>query len=88
VHYHWYGATTTLTVTISTASGQLPPSGVVQLVYNGGVIGTGFVHIVNGQAIVRFNVVFYQYGSYTFTVNYLGSTMFEKSTSNSVTVNV
>ena len=27
----------------------------VQLIYNGGVIGTGFVQIVNGEAIVRFN---------------------------------
>ena len=89
VHYHWYGpASTTLTVTITPASGQIPPTGMVELVYNGGVIGVGFVQIVNGEAIVRFNVLFYQNGSYTFTVNYLGSSKFQGSTSNSVTVSV
>jgi hypothetical protein len=89
VYYHWNGtATTILTVTITPASGTTLPTGTVQLVYNGGVIGTATIHIVNGVAIARFYVTFYENGSYTFSINYLGTAKFGKSVSKSVTVSV
>lgn len=78
--------TVTLTVTITPASGSVAPDGTVQLLYNGSVLGTGTVRVVNGVATVTFTVEFFATGSFTFGAKYLGSTQFQGSSSNSVTV--
>ncbi len=89
VHYHWFSPpTVTLTVTITPASGTVLPTGTVQLVYNGNVLGTATIHIVNGVAVATFTVEFFQSGNYAFSVNYLGNSQFHGSSSNSVTVSV
>ncbi len=89
VHYHRFGpATVTLTVTIKPGSGTALPGGTVELIYNNQVLGSGTIHVVGGVAEVTFNVAFYASGSYTFSVNYLGSASFLPSKSNSVTVTV
>lgn len=88
VYYDWTYATTTLTITVKPISGTTPPSGTVALVYNGSVLATGTVQLVNGVATVTFNVQFYANGIYTFNAVYLGSGQFDGSTSNPVTVTV
>jgi Bacterial Ig-like domain (group 3) len=89
VHYHWFGpATETLTVIITPASGTVAPTGTVELIYNGTVLGTAQVQVVNGVAEAIFTIDYYANGSYTFTAQYLGSGQFQGSTSNPVTVNV
>jgi hypothetical protein len=89
VHYHWWGpATETLTVTITPGSGTVAPGGTVELIYDGQVLGTAQIHLVNGVATATFNVAYYANGSYSFTAQYMGTSQFQGSTSNSVTVNV
>jgi len=89
VRYHWFGpATTTLTVAITQASGSVAPGGTVQLIYNGSVLATATVQVFHGVATARFNIAFYMNGSFVFTVNYLGSTYFQKSSSKPLTVTV
>jgi hypothetical protein len=44
--------------------------------------------VVNGVAEATFTVEFFARGSFSFTAQYLGSSQFEGSTSNAVTVNV
>jgi Big-like domain-containing protein len=60
----------------------------VALIYNGTILGTARVRVVHGVATARFTVEFFGPGSYTFTAEYLGSTQFQGSSSNSVTVNL
>ena len=87
VHYNWFSATTTLTATVHTASGAaVPAGGTVELVYNGSVIATGTVQVVNGVSQVSFNVQFRYYGSYNFSAVYVGSGSYLSSTSNTATV--
>lgn len=81
-------ATVTLTVTITPASGTVQPDGRVALLYNGSVLGTGTIRVVNGVATVSFTVEFFATGNFTFTAQYLGSTQFQGSTSSAVTVTV
>jgi hypothetical protein len=89
VHYSRFRfPTVTLTVRVSPASGTVQPGGLVDLVYDGQVLGTGRLRVVNGVATVSFTVQFFYSGSYTFTTQYEGSTSFQGSASNSVTVNV
>jgi hypothetical protein len=88
VNYYWWFATTTLTVTVNPASGSAVPGGFVALVYNGTVLGTARVHMVNGVATATFNLLFFANGDYTFTAQYLGSGSFQGSTSSPVTVTV
>jgi len=92
VHYgsgrHHRYPTVNLTVTISPSTGSTQPNGVVELIYNGQVLGSARVHVVNGVAEALFTVQFSGSGSYSFTTQYMGTTNFQGSTSNSVTVNV
>jgi hypothetical protein len=86
-YYGWY-AVTTLTVQVASAPGTALPTGTVELWYNGSVLGTATISVVNGMAVARFNIEFFANGYYTFTAQYLGSSSFQGSTSNSVTVAV
>ena len=80
--------TVTFTVIISPASGGVEPGGTVNLLVNGRVLGGATVQVVNGVAEATFTVEFFARGSFTFTADYLGSSLFQGSTSNAVTVNV
>jgi hypothetical protein len=80
--------TVTFTVVISPASGAATPGGTVDLVVNGSVLGSATVQVVNGVAEATFTVAFFGRGSFTFSAQYLGSSQFQGSTSNDVTVNV
>jgi hypothetical protein len=77
-----------LTVTIQPGSGTAIPGGTVELIYNGRVLGTAQVRVVNGVATATFTVEFFGSGSFTFSAAYLGSGAFQPSSSNAVTVNV
>jgi hypothetical protein len=89
VHYSWFSASVTLTVTVRTASGaSVPAGGTVALFYNGSVIALGTVRVVNGVSQVSFAVQFGYYGNYTFAAEYLGSGAYLPSASNSTTVTV
>jgi hypothetical protein len=80
--------TVTFTVVISPASGAVAPGGTVDLLVNGSVLGSATVQTVNGVAEATFTVAFFGPGSFTFSAQYLGSSQFQGSTSNAVTVNV
>jgi hypothetical protein len=80
--------TVTFTVVISPASGSAAPGGTVDLLVNGNVLGSATVQMVNGVAEATFTVEFFARGNFTFSAQYLGSTQFQGSTSNAVTVNV
>jgi hypothetical protein len=80
--------TVTFTVVISPASGAVAPGGTVDLFVNGSVLGSATVQVVNGVAEATFTVEFFARGSFTFSAEYLGSSGFQSSTSNAVTVNV
>jgi hypothetical protein len=80
--------TVTLTVTVNPASGAVEPDGTVNLLVNGRVLGSATVHVVNGVAQATFTVAFFGRGSFNFSAQYLGTTQFQGSTSNAVTVNV
>lgn len=89
VRYHWFGPpTVTLTITIAPGSGSVAPDGTVELLYNGSVLGTAKVRVIHGVATASFTVAFYGSGSYSFSAQYVGTTQFQGSLSNSVTVNV
>lgn len=89
VHYSWFSPPTVqLTMIVTPGSGTTPPDGTVDLLYNGAVLGSGTIRVVNGVAEVTFNVQFFGSGKYTFSAQYRGSTHFHSSTSNSVTVSV
>jgi hypothetical protein len=64
------------------------PDGTVDLLVNGQVLGGATVQVVNGVAEATFTVAFFGRGSFTFDAQYLGSSQFQGSTSNAVTVNV
>jgi hypothetical protein len=89
-HHHFWSATATatLTVTVAPRSGQAAPDGTVDLLYNGTVLGTARVQVVNGVATATFDVVFSGSGNYTFTARYRGAGQFQGSTSSAVTVAV
>jgi hypothetical protein len=80
--------TVTFTVIINPASGAVAPDGTVNLIVNGRVLGSGTVHVVNGVAEATFTVAFFGRGQFTFSAQYLGSSGFQGSSSNTVTVNV
>jgi hypothetical protein len=80
--------TVTFTVVINPASGAAVPGGTVDLLVNGRVLGGATVHVVNGVAEATFTVAFFGRGSFTFNAQYLGTSQFQGSTSNAVTVNV
>jgi hypothetical protein len=80
--------TVTFTVVISPASGAVAPDGTVDLLVNGRVLGGARVQVDNGVAEATFTVAFFASGSFTFTADYLGSSLFQGSASNAVTVNV
>jgi hypothetical protein len=78
----------TFTAIISPASGTVAPGGTVDLIVNGEVLGAATVQVVNGVAQARFTVAFSGTGSFIFDARYFGSSQFQGSTSNAVTVNV
>jgi hypothetical protein len=80
--------TVTFTVVINPASGTVPPSGKVNLLVNGQLLGQAAVRVVNGVAEATFTVAFFGRGQFTFDAQYLGSSQFQGSTSNALTVNV
>jgi hypothetical protein len=80
--------TVTFTVIISPSSGTVAPGGTVNLLVDGSVLGSATVQMVNGVAEATFTVAFFGPGTFTFTAQYLGSSQFQGSTSNTVTVNV
>jgi hypothetical protein len=80
--------TVTFTVVISPASGAVEPGGTVDLLVDGSVLGSATVQVVNGVAEATFTVEFFGPGTFTFSAQYLGSSQFQGSTSNTVTVNV
>jgi hypothetical protein len=80
--------TVTFTAVINPASGAVEPDGTVSLIVNGRVLGSAAVHVVNGVAEATFTVAFFGPGRFTFDAQYLGSSLFQGSTSNTVTVNV
>lgn len=87
VTYHWFGpATVTLTAIISSNGGSVPAGGTVELIYNGRVLGTATVRLVNGTAIAQFSIAFYNYGLFNFTTHYVGNNATQPSVSNSLTV--
>ena len=80
--------TVTFTVVINPASGTVAPGGTVDLLVNGRLLGRGRVRMVNGVAEATFTVAFFGRGRFTFSAQYLGSSLFQGSTSNPLTVNV
>ncbi len=80
--------TVTFTAVISPASGTAAPGGTVELIVNGSVLGSATVNVVNGVAEATFTVEFFGTGQFTFSAEYLGSSAFQRSASNSVTVDV
>jgi hypothetical protein len=80
--------TVTFTAVINPASGAVAPGGTVDLLVNGRVLGSATVQVVNGVAEATFTVAFFGPGQFTFSAQYLGSSLFQGSTSNAVTVNV
>jgi hypothetical protein len=80
--------TVTFTVNISPTSGTVAPGGTVNLLVNGRVLGAATVRVVNGVAQATFTVQFFARGRFTFSAQYLGSSQFQASTSNVVTVTV
>jgi hypothetical protein len=80
--------TVTFTVIITPASGTVEPNGTVDLIVNGRLLGAAAVQDVNGVAEATFTVAFFGRGQFTFDAQYLGSPVFQGSTSNAVTVNV
>jgi hypothetical protein len=78
----------TFTVVISPASGTVAPGGVVDLLVDGRVLGAANVQVVNGVAEATFTVAFFGRGSFTFSAQYQGSSLFQSNTSSAVTVNV
>jgi hypothetical protein len=86
VSYHRRYALATLTVQITPPSGAALPTGTVELFYNGSVLASTTIQIVNGVALAQFTVQFTANGTYAFTAEYLGSSSFEASTSNTVAV--
>jgi len=80
--------TVTFTVIINPASGTVAPGGTVNLLVNGSVLGSATVQVVNGVAEASFTVEFFGRGRFAFSAQYLGSSLFQGSTSNDVIVNV
>ena len=80
--------TVTFTAIISPASGTVAPSGTVDLIVNGRLLGRATVIVVNGVAEATFTVAFFGRGSFTFDAQYEGSSVFQGSTSNALTVTV
>jgi hypothetical protein len=87
-HSRFSPPTVTFTVVISPASGTVEPGGTVDLLVNGRVLGGATVRLINGVAEATFTVAFFGPGRFSFSAQYLGSSQFQGSTSNAVTVNV
>jgi hypothetical protein len=64
------------------------PDGSVELLVNGRILGGATVRVVNGVAEASFTVAFFGGGLFTFSALYEGSSLFQGSASNAVTVNV
>jgi hypothetical protein len=87
-HNRFSPPTVTFTAVISPASDSAVPGGTVEVIVNGSVLGTATVQVVNGVAEATFTVAFFGTGQFNFSVQYLGSSVFQGSTSNTVTVDV
>jgi hypothetical protein len=78
----------TFTAIIRPASGTVAPTGTVDIIVNGSLLGRATVQVVNGVAEATFTVAFFGRGSFTFDTQYEGSSVFQGSTSNALTVTV
>jgi subtilase family serine protease len=88
VSYFRRYALATLTLVIAPASGSVLPTGTVEFFYGGSVLGTATIQIINGMAVAQLQVRFSANGAYSFSAEYMGTSSFQGSTSNSVTVDV
>jgi hypothetical protein len=75
----------TLTAIVSPS---VPVGSEVDLMLNGKVVSVGKVTKVNGVEEVSWVVYFYAPGTYTFTASFVGTGLYQSSTSNSITVHV
>lgn len=83
----WQGpATAAIAVVVAPISGTAIPTGTVQLNYNGKLMGTATVKMINGQAVATFNARFYAAGIYNFSAVYSGSSSFAASKASKVSV--
>jgi hypothetical protein len=87
VYHGWFfPPTVTLTAIVSSGGAAVPAGGTVQLLYNGSVVASGTVQVVNGIAEAQFTVAFYGHGQFNFTTHYVGGDVSAPSTSNGITV--
>src|SRR5205085_754794 len=61
-HHTYRPPTAILTVVVAPNSGTVAPSGWVELMYNGSVLGEARVRVVNGVATATFNLEFFGTG--------------------------
>jgi subtilase family serine protease len=89
ITYTRRAAMQTLTIQVFPPPGSTTqPTGTVELIYNGTVLGTATLQIINGVATARFNIQYSANGNYTFTAQYMGSSTYQGSTSSPLTVTV
>ena len=81
-------AGTTLIVTVIPSSGTVQPRGLVELIYNGRLIGVSRLRAVDGVQTTTFEVAFGAAGTFGFTAQYVGDRLFQGSGSSPVTVEV
>ena len=82
-------ATQTVTIQVFPPPGSTTqPTGTVQLIYNGTVLGTATLQIINGVATAKFNIQYSANGNYTFSAVYMGSSTYQGSTSSPLAVSV
>jgi hypothetical protein len=86
ISYHGSYATETLTVTVKPGSGTGHPTGTVTLYYDGQVLATASLRLVNGVETATFNIVYYANGSYPFTASYAGNSQYSSSTGSTTVV--
>ena len=70
-----------MTYFVTPGSGPVQPGGVVDLVYNGSVIATGTLRLVNGHEQVTFHFTVTGHGTFAVSAQYRGSTAFAPSAS-------
>ena len=89
ITYSRRSATQTVTIQVFPPPGSTTqPTGTVELIYNGTVLGTATLQIINGVATAKFNIQYSANGNYTFSAVYMGSSTYQGSTSSPLTVTV
>lgn len=81
--------TVTFTATVTAESGSALPTGMVEILDGNTVLGTAQIEDIGGVAEVIFTVEFPAApGVFNISIDYLGNSSFESSTSNTITVTV